>query len=146
MVNQQYFPVDMDGIEKAAARLPGCVKEYTGSVLPAPSPPERSTRQHPAPPNPGAVDLSMLIVKVKPADPVYPVEARRAQQQGKVLIKVQFGTTGIPELIIVDQSSGYSTLDSAAIDSVKAMRIEPYIIDGKPSPIMVQVPLRFILK
>jgi TonB family protein len=145
-VNQQYFPVDLDGVEKAVARLPGCVKEYTGSTLPAPPPPpERSARQQSAPPKPAPVDLSMLIVKVKPADPVYPVEARRAKQQGKVLMRIQFGTTGIPEVITVDQSSGYSALDNSAIDSVKAMRIEPYIVDGKPTPTAVLVPIRFLL-
>lgn len=144
--NQYYFPVDLDGVEKAAARLPDCVREYTGSTLPPPSPPQPSARQQSTPTKPAAVDLSALIVRVKPGQPVYPEAARRAGQQGKILMKVQFGTTGIPEMITVDQSSGYSTLDSAAIDSVKAMRIDPYVVDGKASPVTVAIPLQFILQ
>lgn len=143
--NQHYFPVDLDGIEKAAARLPGCVGEYAGSTLPAPSPQTPATRQTTPSGKQEGANKPAVIVRVKAATPEYPLEARRAGREGRAVVKVRFGTSGIPELLIVEKSTGSAALDSAAVDAVKVMRIEPYIVDSKPTPVDVLVPIVFLL-
>ena len=58
-------------------------------------------------------------------EPVYPAEARQANIEGTVILKVQILTSGHPGSVSVWQSSGNSALDQAALDAVTEWQFTP---------------------
>lgn len=149
--NQRHFTADLGGIEAATARLKTCVKQFTGrALMPVDRPPEQSAQSPPAlaassDDSIKTVDIKTLVVRVT-ARPVYSAASRAAGEQGLIQSRVKFDARGVPEMIVVDKSTGYRTLDTAATDALKGMRIEPYIDNGKPVPIWVVMPIRFMLQ
>jgi TonB family protein len=68
---------------------------------------------------------------VKWVRPVYPEEARAAQIQGRVVLKVTISPEGKVEK--ADVLSGHPMLVAAAIEAVKQWRYQPYPLDGQPA-------------
>jgi protein TonB len=58
-------------------------------------------------------------------EPVYPPSARNAGQEGTVVLKIQIMENGRPGDIVVYRSSGYDSLDDAAVAAVKKWRFTP---------------------
>ncbi|WP_456386925.1 TonB family protein [Desulfolithobacter sp.] len=85
------------------------------------------------------------LYKVNPP-PEYPRLARRRGLEGTVLLEVLVDRDGRVRTIRVHTSSGHSILDRAALKSVRTWRFNPGTIDGQPSDMLVQVPVRFQLK
>lgn len=148
--NQRRFAMDIEGIEAAMAGLRECVANYKSRTVPiarAPSgfPPESRLR--------AAAEASTLsrlrdrgFVVKNFALPVYPASSKLAQEEGLAYVKVRFPAEGgSPDVITLEHSSGYPALDQAAIDSMKEMRIEPYLKDGKPTAISIVLPVQFRL-
>ncbi|WP_296320111.1 energy transducer TonB [Reyranella sp.] len=137
--NQRNFTVNLAGVEEATKRLATCVKEYSGRILPpalrTPAPQNASPATHPALP------LAVLA----PPRPVYPAGSRQAGHEGSTLIDVTVDVNGLPSIIVVEKSSGHPALDEAAIEAVKVARFQPYLVNGKPQPVRVKVPIRFVL-
>jgi protein TonB len=79
-------------------------------------------------------------------EPPYPAMARRRGQQGVVLLAVRVGRSGRPESVAVRNSSGFASLDAAAIAAVEHWEFEPGRLDGEPVPSQVEVPIRFELR
>lgn len=134
-VNQRHFTVPLDGIEAATQRLALCVKEYAGRALLTNALQKAVPSTNAAPPP--AVDEQPRIV--------YPAQAKQAGQEGLVLIDVTIDVYGRPTVITVEKTSGYAALDEAAIEAVRAAQFKPYIQNGKPQPVRVKVPIRFVL-
>ena len=82
---------------------------------------------------------------VKP-QPVYPSMARRLGIEGLVLLRVNVGTTGVPEQVSIAQSSGATALDEEALRAVRESRFEPARRGDTPVAHVVEVPIRFRLK
>ena len=79
--------------------------------------------------------------------PTYPMAARRRREQGIVMLKVHVLPTGEPELVQVDQSSGFPELDQAALNVVRRhWRFTPARQGDQPVAAWVAVPLQFTLK
>ncbi len=57
--------------------------------------------------------------------PVYPALARERGLEGRVVVRLLIGADGVPAEIRVSQSSGFESLDSAAIDAVRQWRFDP---------------------
>ncbi len=57
--------------------------------------------------------------------PVYPILSRRRGEQGKVLLLVQVSAQGMAERVEIQESSGHTRLDSAALEAVKRWRFVP---------------------
>jgi len=76
----------------------------------------------------------------------YPPEARARRQQGNVLLKVQLDAEGLVRHVSVARSSGFASLDQAALDTVRTWRFEPARLRGEPVPIEVTVPVRFTVR
>jgi protein TonB len=57
--------------------------------------------------------------------PAYPMQSRRLNEAGRVLLRVQVSETGNATEVQLHQSSGYSRLDQAALDAVKRWRFVP---------------------
>lgn len=78
--------------------------------------------------------------------PRYPAVARRNGDQGTVMLKVLLNTEGAPVRVEVDQSSGSSPLDSAALDAVKTWRFAPMRRGAQNIEAWVRVPVVFRLE
>jgi TonB family protein len=70
----------------------------------------------------------------------YPVGA---SGHGSVMLKVFVGVDGNPEKVELDQSSGSSVFDEAAVAGVSKWMFAPAQRDGKPVAAWVRVPIRF---
>lgn len=77
--------------------------------------------------------------------PVYPEAARRRGQQGRVVLQVDVSAQGTPVGVSVAQSSGFASLDHAALRAVEQWRFVPATRGGTPLPAVAEVPVRFQL-
>lgn len=77
--------------------------------------------------------------------PVYPELARRRGEQGRVLLRVRVGVNGVPLAVQVAQTSGYASLDRAAIAAVKQWRFSPALKDGLAVAGIALIPVQFRL-
>ncbi|MDE1463169.1 energy transducer TonB [Spartinivicinus poritis] len=62
----------------------------------------------------------------------YPSRAKRRNQQGEVLVKVELNERGGKESISIQKSSGYPVLDREALKMVKRTQCSPMLLAGKP--------------
>jgi protein TonB len=78
--------------------------------------------------------------------PDYPLIARQLNEEGTVIVTVEVGTDGLPREITLRQSSGYGSLDQAAIEVMRRWRFAPAIHNGHPVATTVDIPLIFKLR
>ena len=78
--------------------------------------------------------------------PEYPWLSRRMGEQGRVLLSVYVNEQGKAGDISIRQSSGYSRLDNAAVDSVRKWRFAAARQGEKMVASWVQVPVKFVLE
>jgi periplasmic protein TonB len=89
-------------------------------------------------------------IKAKPnylknPEPIYPLLARRRHQEGLVLLTVTVEVTGKAASIKIKKSSGYPSLDEAALQAVREWEFEPARIDSLAVQSQIEVPVRFKL-
>ena len=77
--------------------------------------------------------------------PRYPKIARRRNQQGIVMLDVVVDEEGHPETIEILKSSGFSSLDKAAIASVERWEFEPEQRNNQFVKSRVHIPVAFKL-
>jgi TonB family protein len=78
--------------------------------------------------------------------PVYPEEARRANQQGIVMLEVRIDVQGRVESARVAGSSGSVLLDTAAVATVLKWKYKPATVEGRPHPSVRKVKFVFRLE
>ena len=77
--------------------------------------------------------------------PVYPREARRRRQEGLVILAVSLSNQGLPQQVTVQESSGFTLLDKAALEAVRRWQFAPAAIHNETIASQVEVPVRFKL-
>ena len=77
--------------------------------------------------------------------PVYPLEARRAGQQGTVVLSVLLNPQGAVETLAVKESSGHVLLDQAALRAVRYWHFKPATVAGIAVSSQVEIPVTFRL-
>lgn len=77
--------------------------------------------------------------------PVYPGTARQRGYEGDVLIAAEVRADGRVGSVRVRRSSGYASLDAAALDAVRVWRFEPARRLGIAVAAWVEIPIRFQL-
>lgn len=77
--------------------------------------------------------------------PVYPREAIQAGIEGEVLIMMLIDTHGRVAQAHLLNPHRYPLLEEAALDAVKKSLFKPYLVNGKPSPFWIRVPIEFRL-
>lgn len=77
--------------------------------------------------------------------PHYPEEARREGWEGEVLLRVLVGPEGRPESVELSRSSGFESLDQAALHSVKSWRFHPARYGDQRVESWVKIPIVFRL-
>jgi protein TonB len=78
--------------------------------------------------------------------PSYPEIARRRGEQGRVMLRVNVAADGTPLGVDVSATSGYPSLDSAALSAVRQWRFVPATQAGTPVSAVAEVPIRFRLE
>lgn len=78
--------------------------------------------------------------------PTYPREARKRKQEGLVIVLVEVDEQGRPVDARISHTSGFDTLDAAAIRSVRQWRFAPGIVRGHAVKATAEVPIRFCLR
>lgn len=82
-------------------------------------------------------------VFIDPRPPVYPIEARRHGWSGTVELRITVDASGAVREVQVHRSSGYSTLDAAAVRAVQTWRGKPATRDGVPFESKWNKPIKF---
>lgn len=110
----------------------------------SPSPTNQAEDAHPAVPQviPPRVDAAYL----SNPPPAYPAEARRDHQEGRVLLRVLVSAEGQSREVSIDQSSGFSRLDEAAVAVVRNWRFIPGQRGDTAVEASVLVPIIFKLR
>ncbi len=113
-----------------------------------PAPVHVPAQTHAAPPAPaerGPVTVSS-VEYLQPPKPDYPISAKRAGEQGKVLLRVLVDEKGQPERVDIRESAGFARLDEAARQAVLRASFKPHLEDGRAVPVYVMVPISFALR
>lgn len=134
------------GPTQVALDVPPPPAPVVQAVAPAPVAPAAAPVAPAAPAASSAVeggDLSSQVLAAKP--PVYPVEARRAREQGTVKLLVLVGPDGRVSDVAVSSSSGSKRLDQAALSAVKRWRWSPTKRDGAAVAVRGYVTIPFVL-
>lgn len=100
----------------------------------------------PAPAAVPATPPAFNVAYLRNPPPRYPLAARRNGEQGTVLLKVLVSAEGLPLRVELDQSSGSSYLDTAALDAVRAWRFVPARRGAQNIEGWARVPVTFRLE
>ena len=131
----------------AARAEPVDAPAATGSASPSPSSPAASkpvAREAEAPVSVVRVEPSLIASSQQP--PVYPRASRRAGEAGTVVLRINIAASGAVTATAVAVSSGFERLDAAAQKAVQQWRFAPGTVDGVPTAMPLQVPIRFELR
>jgi len=77
--------------------------------------------------------------------PNYPAISRRIGEEGRVIMRVLVSVNGEAESVKVENGSGSSRLDEAAVDAVKKWKFVPAKKNKQPISAYVLVPIKFSL-
>jgi protein TonB len=78
--------------------------------------------------------------------PLYPRESRLRGEQGTVILEVDLSVDGMPTAVRVVDDAGYPRLAKAAVEAIKAARLAPAHVGGRPVPSSARIPFRFSLR
>lgn len=94
-----------------------------------------------------APTLSIRAVSyLTPPDLQYPPAARRAQEQGRALVRLLVDAAGLPQRAALERSTGHARLDEAALATATATRFRPHTENGVPRAFWVVMPFVFELE
>ncbi len=113
-------------------------------VLAPPAPPAPPTS--PAPPPPPKMIPASAVQYLDPPQISYPRQSRRLGEEGQVMVRVYIDEAGLPRQVHVEQSSGHSRLDEAAVAGVRLARFKPYTENGQPVGGWARIPVPFELE
>ncbi len=77
--------------------------------------------------------------------PIYPIEAARQGAEGTVSLLVRVSAQGLPQDVLVANSSGSATLDRAARNAVRRWHFTPARMQDAAVPFDYPLDIRFIL-
>ena len=86
---------------------------------------------------------NVAYVDKKLCTPKYPRVSRKRGERGKVLVRVFINRDGSSEKVEIEQSSGFTRLDEAAMNSAKKCRFIPAKRNGKPVKTLATIPYTF---
>lgn len=78
-------------------------------------------------------------------DPAYPASSREEGEEGVVVLRVRISPRGLPEEIVVEDSSGFVALDRAALAGVKRWTFTPARRGVEAIEAWMRIPVRFRL-
>jgi len=124
------------------------IAQETQPVPPTPAPPQKTTNPSPHPMAPITDEATVLNTSPRTdfiIRPIYPLSARRRGEEGRVEIQVQVDVWGNVTSAQVVNSSGHTSLDEAAIRSVKRAHFSPARRGNMPVPATTKLAIIFRL-
>lgn len=97
--------------------------------------------QEPAPVRVGG--LIKPPARVKVVNPTYPPAARQSRTQGVVILEVVIGADGKVKSTKVIKSM--PLLDTSATEAVKQWEYKPLLVEGKPTAVIMTIPVNYKL-
>lgn len=82
-----------------------------------------------------------IITKVNPK---YPVDAKKARIEGKVVLNVVIGKDG--SVLNLKVASGPKELRQSALDAVKQWKYKPFLLNGQPIEVATKVTITYTLE
>ena len=157
---EQLDPVEVTAVRIAPPQrpIPLFLPDVSTVVLPLPEGTQvRVESDQPAKslPSPGRVLLDETakldggrtrVRYLESAHPQYPRRAREMGWQGTVVLRVEVNPDGTVGVISVRRTSGYPSLDEAALTAVKEWRFAPLTDGAFSMSAVVDVPVRFDLR
>ncbi len=134
------FPVVAPPPKPQPPKPPPPQRPRVTTVPPTDTPPQASAAPPAAQAGPRTVNAAQVGWLVRP-NPIYPLRARRAGNQGTALVKAWVDTTGRPSQVSLQKSSGFPELDEQALSAVRASQL-----DRLPEPMWVIAPIAFNLQ
>jgi len=110
------------------------IEEFVPQSAPAPANAPRQARVD-APPRPK-----------KSIRPYYPPESRQRGEQGEVVLEIDVGADGLVEDVAVVESSGYRSLDEAAMSAARSAKFVPAKSGDRNVSSVARLKLAFKLK
>ncbi len=98
------------------------------------------------PPQPVMLSNELSVSCPERSPPDYPMFAKRMNEQGRVVLRVELGEDGRVANATVKTSSGYQRLDAAALGAVKTWRCKPAMQNGAAVRAVALQPFSFILE
>jgi protein TonB len=77
--------------------------------------------------------------------PVYPPLSRKANEEGKVVLKVLVEPNGLPSRVEISHSSGFDRLDKSAVTAVTRWKFTPARLGSEAVAGWISVPIHFSL-
>ena len=106
----------------------------------------RAQIDQPLPPPPGPAPAAPKLTKApavtKNVEPEYPAEAFAAGLSGDVTLALDLDVAGRVADATVTKGAGHG-FDEAAVAAARQMEFSPAEVDGKPSPIRIELTLHF---
>lgn len=99
---------------------------------------QAATAERPQAQVPAEVMQKLLVHRV---EPVYPMEARRANLQGVIALDIVVGRDG--SVTSVKALNGPEVLVKAAMDALRWWKFEPYKVNGEPAVVETTVAVEF---
>ncbi len=125
---------------------PATAHESHAAPVVAPAPPAPAAHHPPAAPTERAPVTISSVEYLQPPKPDYPISAKRAGEQGKVVLRILIDEKGLPERVEIQQSAGFARLDEAARAAALRAVFKPHLEDGRAVAAYVLVPINFALK
>lgn len=127
------------------------VVSETEAVAPPPAPvvediPVLKAAAPPSPPAPVMMSSELSLACPQRLLPVYPVSSRRANEQGRVVLRVELDEAGRIASAQVAESSGHKRLDEAGLAAIKQWHCNAAKRDGKAVRCIAMQPFDFILE
>jgi protein TonB len=120
------------------------VEETKKDVTPQPAPQVPAAPA--ASPGPTTTPPSFTAAYLNNPGPQYPVASRRLREEGTVRLKVLVNAGGTADQVLVERSSGFPNLDTAAADVVrKRWRFVPAKQGERAISAWVAIPMQFSL-
>jgi len=113
---------------------------------PTPPPPHTVVEAPPSPPQPVMLSNELSVSCPERSPPDYPTLAKRMNEQGKVVLRVELGEDGRVANATVKTSSGHQRLDDAALGAIKTWRCKPLVQNGVAVRAVALQPFSFILE
>ena len=107
------------------------------------APPQATKKKVPLKPVP-VYELSRAPSFKNKIEPKYPEQARKAGIEGVVQLETLIDEDGRVRKIKVLKSPGHG-LEKAAILALSKSRFHPGVVNGKPVPVKIKIPYRFVL-
>ncbi|WP_414857274.1 TonB family protein [Burkholderia sp. IT-111MI5] len=125
------------------APLPVRAPSAAAPTAAAPSEPAPGPKLLDTPKQISSAELKQLGCRIPQPD--YPPKARRLEQQGTVVVRLNIGVDGAVKTARVAQSSGYPLLDAAALAAIEAGHCQPYTTAGIARAVEAEQPIAFNL-